>query len=77
MTPDQKVNAFKPKDLTASDDKQQLRSAMFGSIFSGSYNTMPSAEHAKVVWEALDKTIQNTCTSGIIPIFLAYLSGSP
>ena len=53
VVPDQKVNAFKPKDLAASDDKHQLRSAMFGAVFSGSYNTLPSADHARVIWEVI------------------------
>ena len=53
VVPDQKINAFRPRDLSASDDKHQLPSAMFGAVFTGSYNTLPSAEYAKVVWEAM------------------------
>ena len=52
VAPDQKVNAFKPKDLSASDDKLQLRGAMFGAVFAGSFNTLPTSEHSRVVWEA-------------------------
>ena len=46
------VNAYKPKELDATVDKQNLRSSVFGAIWSKKFTQLPSNDFCRVVWEA-------------------------
>ena len=48
------VNSFKAKELAASDDKHNLRSAMFGALFCGRFTQLPHTNHCGVIWQAQD-----------------------
>lgn len=48
---DNRVDAFKPKDIPASDDVGNLRSAVMGAHFNGRLTTLPKASHCTIVWE--------------------------
>ena len=52
ITPDAKVNSFKPKELSPQDDKSNLRSAVFGALWCNKFNQLPKTAHCDVVWEA-------------------------
>lgn len=52
VTPRQNVNAFKPKALEDSCVRDNLRAAIFGAIFAGKFNQLPTSAWCKVVWEA-------------------------
>ena len=49
---DQKINAFKPRELQGDDNKLHLRAALFGSLWCNKLNQLPKAPHVDVVWEA-------------------------
>ena len=51
LEPKPKVNCYKPKDLD-SEDKLNLRSAMFGAVFCGKMNTLKMGTSCGLVWEA-------------------------
>ena len=48
---DNRVDAFKPKEIPASDDVGNLRSAVMGAHFNGRLTTIPKASHCTIVWE--------------------------
>jgi len=52
VTADQKVNAFKPKEIPEGEDKLNLKAAMFGALWCGDYSCVPRLAHCNVVWEA-------------------------
>lgn len=49
---DAKVNSYKPKELAASDNKLDLRSAQFGALWCNKFSQLPKAPHCDVVWKA-------------------------
>ena len=51
ISPDVKINAYKPKPLT-TEDKLTLRSAQFGALWSGRFNQLPRTLYSDIVWEA-------------------------
>ena len=52
VQPGAKVNAFKAKELSQSDDKTILRSALFGALWCNKFTQLPRCAHCDVVWEA-------------------------
>jgi hypothetical protein len=46
------INAYRPRDLEANIDKQNLRSSVFGAIWSKKFTQLPSTDFCRVVWEA-------------------------
>ena len=49
---DPKVNSYKPKEIAQTENKLDLRSAVFGALWSNKFNQLPRADHCGVVWEA-------------------------
>ena len=49
---DHKVNAFKAKEIPPTDSKLDLRSAVFGALWSNKFNQLPRTDYCSVVWEA-------------------------
>ena len=52
ISPKDSVNAFKPRELEASLDRNALRPAQFGAIYHRRYSQLPQCEWCRVVWEA-------------------------
>lgn len=52
ITPQDAINAYKPKELDASMSRVGMRSAMLGAIFKGKYNNLPQSDWVRLVWEA-------------------------
>ena len=47
------VHCFEPKPLTEAVNVMQLRSSMFGAIFTGKLAKFPKSDMAQLVWEAI------------------------
>ena len=50
---DAKVNSYKAKEIPANENKLDLRSAVFGALWSNKFSQLPRADYCDVVWEAL------------------------
>ena len=48
----EKINAFKPKELEPTTQKLNMRAAMMGAIYHKKYNMLPQNEWCKLCWEA-------------------------
>ena len=59
ISPVQKINAFKAKELDPQVSRIGIRSAMLGAYFSKKFDKMPQTDWIKVVWEA--RSSQNKC----------------
>jgi hypothetical protein len=51
VSPKEKVNAYKPKELEGGIDRANLRSAQLGAIFHQKYSQLPRCEWCNVMWE--------------------------
>lgn len=52
LAADAKVNSFKAKEIPPGDNKLDLRSAVFGALWSNKFNQLPQTDYCGVVWEA-------------------------
>ena len=52
VAPKDTVNAFKPRELASDVNKTDLRSSVFGAIWSKKFLQLPLTDFCRVVWEA-------------------------
>ena len=53
IQPQEKINAFKPKELDPAVSSLGIRSAALGAYYHKKYNQLPTCEWLQTVWEAI------------------------